>query len=124
MGVDNKYLKMISKEELLRAGKHKGLNNKEHIEKNYFQDVFLFNLYRKTNIFVFKGGTALYKLYNLPRFSEDLDFSLVEEIDGDKIKKIIYEVTSESDFFSIKDIKKNKGFSFNKDFMQRDFNKI
>ncbi|MBI2045684.1 nucleotidyl transferase AbiEii/AbiGii toxin family protein [Candidatus Pacearchaeota archaeon] len=115
---------MISKEELLRAGKHKGLNNKEHIEKNYFQDVFLFNLYRKTNIFVFKGGTALYKLYNLPRFSEDLDFSLVEEIDGDKIKKIIYEVTSESDFFSIKDIKKNKGFSFNKDFMQRDFNKI
>ena len=37
-----------------------------------FQDRSLFNTW------VFQGGTALRFLYNMPRFSEDLDFALVE----------------------------------------------
>jgi hypothetical protein len=80
---------MIQKELLLEIAKRKGLKNKEHIEKDYFQDLFLFNLYKKSNIFVFKGGTCLYKLYKMPRFSEDLDFSLL------KVSKDIPEIVED-----------------------------
>jgi len=97
---------MISKELLLEIGKKKKLANKEYIEKSYFQDIFLFNLYKKTNNFVFKGGTALYKIYNLPRFSEDLDFSLIDNIND--IEKIIRAIIEEINFFKIKSIKKVK----------------
>ena len=76
---------MIEKEMMLEIAKRKGLTNKEYIEKDYFQDLFLFHLYKKTNLFVFKGGTCLYKIYNLPRFSEDLDFSILEKTDPEKI---------------------------------------
>lgn len=79
--VDN----MITREMLLEIAKKKGLTNREHMEKDYFQDLFLFHLYKKTNMLVFKGGTCLYKIYGLPRFSEDLDFSVLEETDAEKL---------------------------------------
>lgn len=76
---------MISKEMLLEVAKKKGLTNKEHIEKDYFQDLLLFHICKKTNLLVFKGGTCLYKLYALPRFSEDLDFTLAGKTDAEAI---------------------------------------
>lgn len=96
---------MITKELLSAIGRKKGLTNKEHIEKDYFQEVILYNLFRKTNEFIFKGGTALYKLYNLRRFSEDLDFSLNSPLEVDAVENIIKEVI-ENDTFSIKSIKR------------------
>ena len=99
---------MIAKEILLEIGRKKGLINKEYIEKNYFQDLFLFYLYKKTNKFIFKGGTALYKIYNLPRFSEDLDFSLVEHFSPDNAEKIIKEIAENSSNFKINSIKTTK----------------
>ncbi|MEK6848678.1 MAG: nucleotidyl transferase AbiEii/AbiGii toxin family protein, partial [Nanoarchaeota archaeon] len=78
---------MITKEILMQNAKAKGLTNKEHIEKDYFQDKLLYSIYRQTNLLVFKGGTALYKLYNLPRFSEDLDFSIINKLDAPAIIK-------------------------------------
>jgi len=96
---------MISEEMLLEIGKRKGLVNREHIEKSYFQDIFLFNLFKKTNKFVFKGGTCLYKLYDLQRFSEDLDFSLLEDVDG---KKIVEDVVKNLNMFKIKSVKRTK----------------
>lgn len=80
---------MIDKDLLLQIGKKKGLKNKEFIEKEYFQDLILFHIYEISNFFVFKGGTALYKLYNLPRFSEDLDFSILGKIKKEEIKDVI-----------------------------------
>ncbi len=71
---------------LLQASAGKGLTNKEHIEKDYFQDLLLYQLYKQTNQLVFKGGTALYKFYQLPRFSEDLDFSVLS---SEKIEETI-----------------------------------
>ena len=97
---------MISKEILLETAKRKNLTNKEHIEKDYFQDVFLSKLFKKSNKFIFKGGTALYKLYNLNRFSEDLDFSLLNGLDFDDIKEVIENAIGETDYFKIKSIKK------------------
>lgn len=99
---------MITKDILLETGRKKGLTNKEYIEKNYFQDLLLFYLFKKTNKFVFKGGTALYKIYGLPRFSEDLDFSIIEDISLEEAEKIIKEIAENNNYFRIKSIKKTK----------------
>ncbi|MDP2951313.1 MAG: nucleotidyl transferase AbiEii/AbiGii toxin family protein [bacterium] len=60
-------------------------------EKDYLQDLMLFSLYSKiSKELVFKGGTCLYKIYKLNRFSEDLDFTLAKKIDLNKLSdKII-----------------------------------
>jgi predicted nucleotidyltransferase component of viral defense system len=43
---------------------------------------------------IFKGGTALRLVYNSPRFSEDLDFSLTEDILKGNFKNIIQKTIS------------------------------
>ena len=96
---------MLSKEILQQTAGKKGLINQEHIEKDYFQDILLFHIYKKTNLLVFKGGTALYKVYSLQRFSEDLDFSLISTMD---VEKIISEVVNNIKEAKIKEIKKTK----------------
>jgi len=66
---------MIKKEELLRIASLKGLSPR-FAELDYLQDIALLGLYREFgNKLVFKGGTCLYKSYQLNRFSEDLDFT-------------------------------------------------
>jgi len=82
---------MINKEELLKISKDTHITNKEFLEKLYYQDVLLYDLSRSTLDLVFKGGTALYKFYGLPRFSEDLDFSCT---DTTIIKPIITNIFS------------------------------
>ena len=99
---------MIEKEMLLEIGRKKGLTNKEYIEKDHFQDLFLFYLYKKTNKFIFKGGTALYKIYSLPRFSENLDFSLIEHFSSEDAEKIIKEIVENNNNFRINSIKTTK----------------
>jgi uncharacterized protein len=96
---------MITKELLNLAAKNKGLVNKEYIEKDYFQDLFLSEICKKTNKLIFKGGTALYKLYSLERFSEDLDFSIISPFD---VKSLIEEIVRGIDGASIKQIKETK----------------
>jgi len=82
---------MISIEELKRIGKLKGITNIGYCEKDYLQELVLFSLSKNTKKeLVFKGGTCLSKFYKLDRFSEDLDFTMQEEINLglllDKIK--------------------------------------
>ncbi|MDI6883580.1 MAG: nucleotidyl transferase AbiEii/AbiGii toxin family protein [Hadesarchaea archaeon] len=51
-------------------------------ERDYLQELLLFGLYSEVGPeLVFKGGTCLYKLHKLGRFSEDLDFTLGKRID-------------------------------------------
>jgi predicted nucleotidyltransferase component of viral defense system len=83
---------LIEKEILLEIAKRRGLKNREHIEKDYFQDLLLYHIYKKSNNFILKGGTCLYKFYNLPRFSEDLDFSVLHQ---KNIKETIEKVAKE-----------------------------
>ncbi len=97
---------MIPKETLIEIGKRKKLTNREYIEKDYFQDIFLFSLFKKTNIFVFKGGTALYKIHGLSRFSEDLDFSLVENSSLEEAEKNIKDIIENNTLFEMKSVKK------------------
>lgn len=51
-----------------------------NIIREYIQHLFLTELYQfpGSEKLLFKGGTALRIVYNSPRFSEDLDFSLFE----------------------------------------------
>lgn len=68
------------KDQLLEiAGRQQGVNAKANIMREYLQAYILrimhdHGAFRKT---AFLGGTALRFLHNLPRFSEDLDFSNV-----------------------------------------------
>ena len=66
---------MIDMQELRRVARTKGLTNMGYAEKDYFQEILLLAVSREVPDLVFKGGTALYKLHGLDRFSEDLDFS-------------------------------------------------
>ncbi len=100
----NSECTMITIEMLLEAAKRKRLTNKEHIEKDYYQDLLLFHLHQQTNKLIFKGGTALYKLYQLPRFSEDLDFSLIGETDLRAILTLAVEKIPEAKINEIKEL--------------------
>jgi predicted nucleotidyltransferase component of viral defense system len=81
---------MILKPELKRIAdmKHLAIRN---AEKDYLLELLLYILSDSRRLLIFKGGTALYKFYNLNRFSEDLDFDGVgKRFDTDKmIKKIM-----------------------------------
>lgn len=73
---------MLEKEEIIRISKIKGLSMK-NTEKDYLLELLLYILYKEVGRkLIFKGGTALYKLHSLNRFSQDLDFTL----DSSKIK--------------------------------------
>ncbi len=64
---------------------------KLNIGREYLQELILFLLYKNgfVNNLIFEGGTALRLIYELRRFSEDLNFSLSKEIDSKNIKKIL-----------------------------------
>lgn len=74
---------MITRKELQDFARLKGLGL-GNAEKDYLIDVALLSISRSTkNELVFKGGTCLYKFHKLNRFSEDIDFSVVAELDID-----------------------------------------
>src|SRR3989338_8213636 len=69
---------MLRKDELskIAEAKHLSLFN---AERDYLLEMLLFALYGKIkDELVFKGGTAMYKVYGLNRFSEDLDFTFMK----------------------------------------------
>ena len=49
-------------------------------ERDYLQYLLLFSLYNRSQVLVFKGGTALRIVYKGNRYSEDLDFNGPAEI--------------------------------------------
>ncbi|MCK9293330.1 nucleotidyl transferase AbiEii/AbiGii toxin family protein [archaeon] len=80
---------MIDKQELIEYAKLKTLNLGQ-AEKDYFQNIVLFIIYRLYGFeLIFKGGTALSKCYGLDRFSEDLDFNASVIFNVDKFKEYL-----------------------------------
>lgn len=89
---------MITKKELEGWARFKQLSL-GNTEKDYLLDIILFSIAKNTkNELVFKGGTCLAKFYQLPRFSEDLDFSVTASID---VSKLIEAVISDLAKFGI-----------------------
>lgn len=82
---------MLEKDEIKRIADIKKLSIK-NTEKDYLLEITLFALYNEAGKnLAFKGGTALYKLHSLNRFSEDLDFTLVSH--KIKINKLFAKIT-------------------------------
>jgi predicted nucleotidyltransferase component of viral defense system len=70
---------MITIEEL-KIYKHKLNFNLGQVEKNYLHIAILFAISKLApDKLMFKGGTALMLCHGLDRFSEDLDFNIVDE---------------------------------------------
>jgi predicted nucleotidyltransferase component of viral defense system len=90
---------MIRREELGAIAKIKGLGLRL-AELDYLQDVALLIIYREFGgKLIFKGGTCLYKVYGLNRFSEDLDFTATKKF---RPKDFFYRLPY---FFSLLNIK-------------------
>lgn len=73
-----------------------GFNAKLNIMREYLQ-AYILRILHDEGVFrstAFLGGTALRFLYNIPRFSEDLDFSLVKD-EGYKFVDILNRVKQE-----------------------------
>lgn len=70
---------MISNETLEKLARQYQTSTYPNIIREYFQHIFLSELYKLSEAekLLFKGGTALRIVYGSPRFSEDLDFSLL-----------------------------------------------
>lgn len=69
---------MITQDTIRRLSVRCQVPEYPNIVREYFQHLFLANLYRldESDKVLFKGGTALRVIYGSPRFSEDLDFSV------------------------------------------------
>ena len=81
---------MISKETIDTLARRCQTSRFPNIIREYFQHIFLSELYKLSGAekMFFKGGTALRIIYGSPRFSEDLDFSLLMA-EKNKIKSFI-----------------------------------
>ena len=76
---------MLNKEQLLDISKFTRFKLHQQ-EKHYIQTLVLSSLYASVSSeLVFKGGTALLFFYGLNRFSEDLDFTVVKDVDLKKL---------------------------------------
>ncbi len=100
---------MLSYEELENIAKLKRLSL-INAEKDYLQELILFSIYSHVGgELIFKGGTCLYKIYKLNRFSEDLDFTLIKRLEIKKlIKKIVSDLMLVNIKTKIKEIKEYK----------------
>jgi len=76
---------MISIEILEKLSRQYQMGVFPNIVREYFQHTFLAELYKLPNggKLLFKGGTALRIIYGSPRFSEDLDFCLLDVAQND-----------------------------------------
>ena len=69
---------MITQETIKKLATQQQTSEFPNVVREYFQHLFLSQLYKIEGAenLLFKGGTALRIIYNSPRFSEDLDFSI------------------------------------------------
>ncbi|MFA4981857.1 MAG: nucleotidyl transferase AbiEii/AbiGii toxin family protein [Candidatus Omnitrophota bacterium] len=79
------------------ASRQNGFNAKLNVMREYIQAYAMSILYDEGffRTTAFLGGTALRFLYNLPRFSEDLDFSIANKSEGYSFVKIVERLKKE-----------------------------
>jgi predicted nucleotidyltransferase component of viral defense system len=83
---------MLDKDSLLAASHYEQPYQKE---KDYIEEMFLAGIYDRFDNLIFKGGTALSKFYDSVRFSDDLDFSLAEKKESEKIGATLEKMVGE-----------------------------
>lgn len=91
---------------LIENQSNKLKTSKENIAREVYE-ILILQAIGESNIgknLVFKGGTALRLAYNSPRFSEDLDFSIIEEISFTDFKNIIEGICSKYKEIELSDL--------------------
>src|SRR5574341_1736916 len=88
----NRGRALITADEVKKAARNKGFPAGV-VEKDYALTWLLYGVYNSElkDVLAFKGGTALSKVY-FPKFwrlSEDLDFTLVKEIQSEEIESML-----------------------------------
>jgi len=101
------------------------------IAREYVQHCFLSEFYKLKNSdrLLFKGGTALRLIYYSPRFSEDMDFTGINNITYWEIEDLLTETLNNLDAWGFKiDIRESKkttgGYLAKIDFSFAGFNLI
>ncbi len=85
----------------------KNLNiSQEQIVREEYEMIILKQLFESNlgSLFVFKGGTALRLAYDSPRFSDDLDFSVLKDFTKNELDKILINLTDKYDTLKILDL--------------------
>ena len=85
----------------------KSLNiSQEQIVRKEYEMIILKQLFESElgRLFVFKGGKALRLAYGSPRFSEDLDFSVLEDFSKKKLDRLLKGIASQNDALKIMDL--------------------
>jgi len=96
---------MMSREDILAYARTQGIDP-FMMENDYLQHIALTCIYSEfSNELVFKGGTALQKLYDLNRLSRDLDFNLIEGDEEAKLSKVVKRI---SDYYTCRIATKQK----------------
>lgn len=70
---------MLTRAQIQRLAQRHGIGVQSQ-ERDYLQYLLLFLLYSKSQLLVFKGGTAIRIVYKGSRYSEDLDFNGPEDV--------------------------------------------
>jgi len=75
----------------------------EQIVREEYEMIVLKRLFESEigSSFVFKGGTALRLAYGCPRFSEDLDFSMIGDFDKESCDRVLRSIEHEYDTITI-----------------------
>ena len=61
---------------------------------------------------IFYGGTSLRLSFGSPRFSEDMDFLMINKITETSLKNLLTDMSAENPGFSLKDIKEKRNTLF------------
>ena len=80
--------------------------DKAQVVREYWELIVLKGLCESSfgRYLIFKGGTALRLTYNSPRFSEDLDFSLIKEVLKGKFSSLIKKIIAPFPDLSLTDL--------------------
>lgn len=84
--------------------------SQEQIVREEYEMIILKALFESKlgKSFVFRGGTALRLSYGSPRFSEDLDFSIIEDLDKKELKTLLKKVAEENEALQLKEALQKK----------------
>lgn len=86
----------------------------EQVAREEYELFFLRDLFSSSfgPSLVFKGGTALRLAYGSPRFSDDLDFSILKRIDTKKFTEVIQKIGNRYPNVKISDVRRKKNTLF------------
>lgn len=103
---------MIGRDEIMIYARQRGVDP-FFIENDYLQNIALICIYEEfSNELVFKGGTALQKIYGLTRLSRDLDFNLIKGDPHKKFERVVKRMCNYyiSSIASVKNVKHGIGY--------------